>query len=141
MIVVKANITGLGELKKKFQELPLKVENQILQKATTASLMKIKPEMIEAAPAHMDEQSPASKIYGPIKKNIRVIKLKNLRRGQKGARLDTGNAFWAFFYEKGTRHQPARPWFLPRFTALIDNVVDTVSDQITEGIEKMTSLK
>lgn len=127
---------GFNEFEKLLKELPRNVENKVLQTAVTGTLREIKPEMKAAAPRHMDEQSPASKKFGSTRQNIRVFRLKRVPKGQKAARIDTGNAFWSLIYELGSRFQPARPWFAPTFRKCQERMLDILGRKIGEGIEK-----
>ena len=130
---------GFDQFSKLLRELPQNVENKIVQGAVTAAMREGRKAVRAAAPVYMDKQSLASKLYGTTKKNIRVVRLKRVQRGQKGARIDTGNAFWSLFYQLGTRYQPARPWFDVAFRAAQGSIVKVLIDQIGAGIEKEAS--
>ena len=67
--------------------------------------------------------------------NLKIETKKNVTSTQKGAVISTGNAFWAWFYEFGSRHQPARPWFRPAFAASVDQVLAALKDRLGNGIE------
>lgn len=132
----KAKLTGFDGLSETLRELPTRVENKVLQKSVTAAARSVRKEFQNAAPRDEEGQSPASELYGRGYRNIRVQRLKRTEKGQKGARITTGNAFWLYFYELGTRYQPARPWFLPTFQRLQKAILSELAKRIGEGIEK-----
>lgn len=134
-------VSGFTEAHQMLQELPRNIQNRVLQQACLDGMRSVKKDFKAAAPKHdRGERSPASKTYGTLASNIRVIRLNKLPRGQKGARIDTGDGFWGYFYEKGTRHQPARPWFLPAFqraqSAITTSLVDGIMKRAAREIER-----
>lgn len=138
--ILYGDLKGFDEFDKKLRELPTKVENRVLQKSVSSAMRSIRSDMVQAAPKHIDERSPASKAYGTIKQNIKVKRLRRVRKGQKGARIDTGKAFWAVFYELGTRHQRARPFFAPTFRRLTDRILRVLGEELGKGIENEAKL-
>jgi hypothetical protein len=55
--------------------------------------------------------------------------------------VSTGDAFWGYFLEKGTRYIPAQPFFAKAFYALVPKVLDDLSKRLRMGIEKQMSIK
>ena len=134
---LETKIKGFENLNTILTKLPERVEANVLQKSTTGALRSIVKYMRGRAPKNADYESPASKKYGPLRKNIFVKASKRDKKsGTRGAYITTGKAFWGFFYEKGTRHQPARPWFLPAFSAVSDLIIKRFADNVSEGILK-----
>lgn len=133
---LQGKVSGFEQAAQLLRELPPHVENNILQGATQEAMRAVLPEMKAAAPRHLDKRSPASKKYGTLKQNIRFGRLKRVNRGEKGSRIHTGNAFWGFIYEKGSRHQPARPWFEPTFSRMEGTMIHTLGVAIARGIEQ-----
>lgn len=134
---IQHKLTGFEEFGKLLNELPRTVENKILQDATRDTLKEtVLQPMKDAAPRHQDDRSPASKMYGTLKANIRVATLKNKRKNERGAAISTGRAFWGFLLEKGTRYIAARPWFLPTFSGKRGVMESTLGKKIGEGIER-----
>lgn len=127
-------IGGFEDMHRLLQQLPKNVQNRVVQQAATVGLRAARGDIKNAAPRHEGEQSQASKKYGTIRNNIKVVKKRRVKRGQKGARIHTGKAFWANFYEKGTRYQPARPWFAPAFTAAVPKIIDAMAAKMREGL-------
>lgn len=130
---------GFTEFGKLLNQLPAHTENRILQTATREALREQLPSIKAAAPRHSGERSQASKQYGTLLSNIRVARLRRVKKGEKGARVSTGRAFWGFIYEMGSRYQPARPWFTPAFTRAENEMVKSLAKKIGDGIEKFAA--
>ena len=140
-MIVDIKMEGFKELSSLLEQLPVRVEKKVLQGAVTGAMREARKEIKAAAPKHLDKQSPSSKQYGTLQKNIRVIRLKRVRKGEKGARVDTGNAFWGYIYEMGSRYQAARPWFLPAFNRSLATIADTLRKRIADGIDREARAK
>ncbi len=130
---------GFDEFSKLLKELPEQTEKRILQTATRETLKEIAPEIKQAAPRHTGERSQASKKYGTLLSNIRVARLRSVRKGEKGARISTGRAFWGYIIEMGSRYHAAKPWFTPKFTSLENQMIKSLAKNIGNGIEKLAS--
>ncbi len=128
-------VTGMKELAAILNTLPDKTARRVLQSAVTGTIRPVRKEIVNASPAGL-EPSAASAKYGSLKKNIRVVRMKPLNRFERAARIDTGNAFWALFYELGTRFQPARPFFHRVFMAAKDRMINELSKRLKAGIDK-----
>lgn len=128
-------LEGFAEFDKLLKTLPRNVENRVLQGAVNAAARVGYKAIKAAAPVHKIFQSVASKKYGPLKKNLRVVtSKKDKKRGKRGAYITTGDAFWAYIYEKGSRNQPARPWMLPAFKASYVEMLKALQDRLGAGI-------
>jgi HK97 gp10 family phage protein len=130
------NLVGFEETRELLKRAPATVERRVLQKATNAGAREGAKAVRRNTPRHLDEQSPASKQYGPGFKNIRTRKLRRVPKGSKGTRIDTGNAFWLYFYELGTRYQPARPFFARTVRAVKDAIFNAMAKSMRENIPK-----
>ena len=131
------HITGLREADALLRQLHQRVETRVLQAATMAGARVIAKEVKNSAPVGAGEQSPASKQYGRLAKNIKVAPLRSAKaRGRRGARIDTGNAFWALFLEFGTRFLAARPFFRPAVDRSERAAVDKLRLTMVVGIER-----
>lgn len=132
----KVSFQGGTKFEDMLAKLPERIENKILQKSVNEA-MKIGFKAVRAAaPVHTAFQSAASKRYGTLKKNIKVRPSKsNATKGQRAAYITTGDAFWGFLYEKGSRHQPARPWFFPAFQSSVSAIIKQLGDSLGKGIE------
>lgn len=113
-----STVSGFKEARAVLRQLPDRIQARVLQQATTAAVRLWARDVRKAAPVGK-KPSPASQQYGPLRKNIRVVRLRRVPRSARGARVTTGAAFWAVFYEEGTKYrrpggvQPARAWFEP----------------------------
>lgn len=137
-------IKNFDEFQKLLKEVPKAVETRIAQKATFQAMDAARDLLAAAAPMHTGPQSKASRTYGTLRENIRVGRLKKLKRGQKGAVLSTGDAFWGLIYEVGnyiqqelgSRFQPARPWFAPMIKQLAPYIIDKLGESLGKNLEK-----
>lgn len=129
-------VKGFREFDRLLKELPRTVENKILREATRDTLKEVVLQpMKDNAPRHDGDRSPASKEYGTLRSNIRVASMKKKRKGVQGAAIHTGRAFWGYILEKGSRYIPAKPWFLPTFSAKQAEMTQTLGEKIGKGIE------
>lgn len=132
----KSKLVGFEDFDRLLKNLGPRVGNRVLQNAVSSSARLAAKEIKKSAPRSTDKRSKASKLYGFLIDNIRVIRLKNVKKGQRAARVDTGDAFWAVFYELGTRYQPARPFFAAAFERVSQAMVDNLAKRLNVGIEK-----
>lgn len=133
----KIELSGFKELDALLRQLPERIEKKVLQKSIDAGAREVRKQARRAAPVGDPlDQSPSSKKYGPLRKNIRVIRLKRVSRGQKMARVDTGKAFWGYIIEMGSRYIPANPWFSQAFNAAAPAAVNAIRDSMLANIEK-----
>lgn len=127
---------GFKEFDNLLAQLPRNVEERVIQKAVNKVLKNVLPEFMRRAPKHKTgEQSKMSKEYGSILANLRVRPTRS-QPGSRGARVTTGNAFWAYFFDKGTRHQPARHWYDRVFAALSEKLLSALGVEIDAGVER-----
>lgn len=132
----KMELDGFDALDKALKKLPDRIENKVLQKSVNKALRVALKDVKAAAPRDTGDKSPSSEKYGPLWKNLKVKKYRKTKKNQKGARMETGNAFWAIFYELGTARQPARPFFGPAFRKAADKVLKTLRVELGKNIEK-----
>jgi HK97 gp10 family phage protein len=139
MAVRVSRVEGLSELNKVLQQLPDTVERRVLQNAVNAGGRVILRAVKAVAPRHQGKQSAASKRYGTIVRNLRLQTLSRVRKGMRGTRVWTKDAFWSVFFERGTKRQPARPFAEPAFEQVAGQAVQAVHDKLLEGVEKEAS--
>lgn len=134
----ETKITGFEDFDKLLKTLPQTIENHVLQKATLQALDVVIPDIKAAAPKPNGKRSKASLEYGTLEQNIgvRVLKKAKHQPGERGARISTLDGFWGLFYEKGTRHQPAKPFFAPSFTGDVSKIINTLAKALGDGINK-----
>lgn len=135
--MAKKYVTGFGEAALLLKELPSRVENRVLQQATTKAARVIAREVRASAPKGKGKQSPSSQKYGRLNRNIGVQALRNAkRRGQRGSRVWTKNAFWALFLEFGTKFIQPRPWFRPAVERSKDKATEVLAEELAIGIDR-----
>ena len=134
---VELKVGGLEQLDKLLRQLPERTERKVLQSAVTSSVREARKKIKAAAPVGQNPSSAQKKYgYGKLKKELRVLRLKRVRKNERAARIDTGNAFWAFFYELGTRKQSARPFFGNAFRSAEDAMIKKLAERLRAGIER-----
>lgn len=137
--MAKKYVTGFGEAALLLKELPSRVENRVLQQATTKAARVIAREVRASAPRGQGKQSPSSQKYGRLSRNIGVQALRNAKkRGQRGSRVWTKNAFWGRFleFEFGSKFIQARPWFRPAVERSKDKATEVLAEELAIGIDR-----
>lgn len=140
----RSSVKGFQEARAVLRKLPDRIQERVLQQAATAAVRLWARDVRKAAPIGK-QRSAASAQYGPLRKNIRVVRLRRVPRGSKGARVSTGDGFWGLFYEKGTQQrfnkrgksagaQPARAWFEPTIRRGEMAVLVKFVEALTRGI-------
>lgn len=132
-------VNGFSDAEKLLKQLPIAAEKRVLQSATMAAARVVTKQIkVDAPRATKGEQSAASKKYKHLYQNIKTVRLKSLARkkGIRGARSYTGNAFWGLFLEFGTRFIAARPWFRPAVAKAESAAVNTLKIALGRGIER-----
>jgi HK97 gp10 family phage protein len=136
MAVQRSRVEGLSEINQVLKQLPERVQKNTLQRSVNAGGRVILKAVKAKAPRHEGKQSPASKRYGTLFKNLRMRAMSKLRAGARGVRIFTGDAFWSRFFELGTSHQPARPFMRPAFDESAGEAVGKMRDTLAEGVER-----
>ena len=140
--MTKRYVKGFKEAEQVLNQLPGRMEARVLQAATMSGAREIRKEVKKAAPrGDKTKQSPSSKKYKRLYQNIKAIQLKSLKRkkGIRGSRVTTGNAFWGVFLEFGTKHIAAKPWFRPAVTKARDAATEALKKALGRGIEREAS--
>lgn len=149
----KGKLEGFKDFDSLLKTLPARVENKVMQGAITGAARVGAKAVASAAPVGPEKSvvrkhrtsaaaSAWAKIvaYGHLRKNIKVVRSRSAkRRGQRGAFITIGKAFWGNFLEKGSRHQAARPFFYPAFKAAYKSMIDEIAKRLGTGIEKEAS--
>lgn len=133
--MIEIKVGGLENFDKLLRQLPANVERRVLQSAVTSAVREGRKEIKNAAPRSV-EQSPASKKYGRLSQNLKIKRLRRTAKNEKASRVDTGDAFWALFYELGTRRQSARPFFANAFRRAEPAMIKKLSERLKIGIER-----
>ncbi len=132
------HVKGFAEAEKLLKQLPQNVENRVLQAATMAGAREMRKAVKANAPkSAKGERSPSSKQYKRLSQNIKAQPLKSARKkGKRGARVFTGNAFWGMFLEFGTRFIAARPWFRPAVSQSQKSAINKLREALGKGINR-----
>ncbi|MAX00865.1 MAG: hypothetical protein CMN72_14745 [Sphingomonas sp.] len=131
---MKIDARGLKELDRELEAMGREVSTKIGAKALRASADMLQAAWQMAAPYNPD-QSKASLTYGHARENIRVGRVRPRKETAIVFKVTTGDAFWMFFYEKGTVTQPARPWARPTVERMKQQFINVQVDVLRAGIE------
>lgn len=131
------HVSGFSEADKLLRDLGPQIEHRVLQSATMAGARILAKSVRANAPKGTEKQSPSSKKYGRLVKNIKTKVLRIAKRkGQRGAQVSTGNAFWSQFLEFGTRRMSARPFFRSAIAQAQDPALIKLREFLGRGIER-----
>src|SRR5690348_5638329 len=133
-----AHVKGLDDLMRTLGQLPAKIQEKALVTATGAGAKVLQDEMTSRAPVRHDNElkklskrSTRARLPGFLKASI------GRRRVDKGSGSTVtyqvgvlAAAFYAIFYEFGTRHQPARPFIRPAVETTQGAAVEKMADRL-----------
>lgn len=138
---VTARTAGFKEMERVLRALPERVAERDLASAARAGAQVFRKAIIARAPqSFADEETRRSrtstgKDYGPLVKNIRVVRLKRPKFSVEFA-IHTGAAYWALWYELGNRRQPARPFMTPAFGASTASAINKTAKTLERRLHK-----
>jgi len=136
-VKTRMEFDGLKELGKLLKDLPPNVERRVLQKATNKAMDAALPIFIHAAPIERDdERSENSKKYGSLRSNIKRATGKTKRKTARSSVIHTGDSFWGYILEVGTRFGVRKEWFLPAFKRANELLLSVLKNEIGAGITK-----
>lgn len=133
MQIERFQIDGAAELDAQLARLGQQVATEIGVDAVGASAEALAARWREIAP--FDPARDPDRKYGHLKDNIRVRREGTDNPNQIAFRVTTGNAFWGYFYEFGTVHQPPRPIFRAETEGMKDELVSIQIQRLRAGIE------
>jgi len=134
-MTVTWKLEGFDKMENVLKNLPKNVQNKLLANACQEALKPAALAILDAAPVSHGERSPSSEKYGHLRDNLRIYKMKFNQNGEKGARIDTGKAFWAFFLELGTRYIAAMPFFQNTFARMQDETIEALGNALASDVE------
>lgn len=130
-------VSGFREAQALLKQLPQNVENRVLQAATMAAAREMRKTVKANAPKSTGKRSKASLEYKRLSQNITARPLKSAKRkGQRGARVSTGKAFWGYILEFGSRFIAARPWFRPAVESSREQATKALRDGLAKGLDR-----
>jgi HK97 gp10 family phage protein len=117
-VTIQFDIRGAAEIERVLKRLPQEVARKELTGAVMDGANIVRRAWRDAAPVRTDAtpkpigKGGRGRLPGFLKANIRrgVVKFSD---ASVTVAVGTGRAFYAFFREFGTRHQPAVPWARP----------------------------
>ncbi|NFV79999.1 HK97-gp10 family putative phage morphogenesis protein [Magnetospirillum aberrantis] len=134
--LTQSRVVGLRDARAILKKLPQNVQRRVLNNATRAGATVMKGAVRRKAPIGV-EPSDLSEKYGPLKDNIRIVRLKRgVPKDQAEYRVDTGNAPQGFWAEFGTSRQPARPWFRPAADSAWSRAVARIKERLAAGVAR-----
>ena len=137
------HVHGLDDLQRTLTQLPGKVQEKTLVTATSAGAKVLQAEMTARAPVRQDNElkklskgSTQARLPGFLKASIGRRRVNNGSGNSVTYQVGViGRAFYAIFYEFGSRHQPARPFIRPAVETTQDEAVNRMADSLRTGIE------
>jgi hypothetical protein len=136
---------GLAELQAFLQELPARVESNIMRGAIRAGAKPVADEARQLAPSLKDPDP--RRTAGALKKSVRVMSVRSrggvvqggvavggrvkLGRGNKRQEAD---AFYAHMVERGTAKMGAQPFFRPAIDGKVQAAIDATANYIRQRI-------
>lgn len=140
----QVKIEGIKDLKMNLEELGQEVATRIGRRADREAAKLIAESIRRAVPYDATRNTgrrwktrkgTTEVDYGHWRDNIRV----RARRARKAHHIvyqvTMGRAFWSYFYEFGTKHQPARPIVRMTFDAYANDALRVQIDTLRSGIE------
>lgn len=117
--------------------LPEDVSKHILSAAVRAGAEVIAERATELAPARSEKEHPHIK-DSILVRAATADDLKEAGPDTVGAVVGASKrAFHADFYERGTVHQPARPFLRPAFDSTQDQAFQVIADEVGQGLAKI----
>jgi HK97 gp10 family phage protein len=134
----RMQMRGAREAAQVLKKLPLATRRKVLRAAARKAANVARNAVKQRAPVGpMPAQARKGKraTYGKLKDQIRT------KRDRKSSSpdaevyvVDTGKAYWGFFYERGQSTQKPRPFFVPAFEASIGNMTTAMRDELAKGV-------
>ena len=136
-------ITGLSELCAKLQELPARIERNIMRGALRAAAGVVRDEARKRAPVSNKEHwlgKGFKKVLikpGSLKKAIKVRQGKTREKGAVLYQVYISKKIWyGRFVEMGTSKQPGHPYLRPAFDAQKERALAAMQEYIIARIDK-----
>ena len=134
---------GFKELDNALAKLPYEIGVKVLQNAVSSAILPAYKVIFASAPVgeiiNRNPESKAGKIklkYGTLRKNIKKRKSRTYADNSKSSYVSTGDAFWGFFLENGTRYIAATHWFSRAFESAKDAMIGKLKNDLARGIDK-----
>lgn len=139
-----ANIRGFDQLEAALAQLPKEIQGKYLSQAVSAGGAVIQAEIKARTPVRQDGQG-AKKLsknsgHGRLPGFLKALVTRQLVRDGNGHgltyRIGFGSkGFYGLFYERGTKHQPARPFVAPAIEAVQQRAVFQIGEKLGRAID------
>ena len=144
-MLVDIEIKGTRELRHDLSELPKRVRRKLVRRATRRGAVVLQKAIRAHAPTRRGggaknistTAAKGQRRPGFGRKQIRVFerRAKGLDGVYRYGIAPSRRAFYLAFYDMGTRHQPARPFFQAAVDQVEDAAFNTVIDALEQGID------
>lgn len=141
----RVKLEGIADLKMNLEKLGTEVSTRIGRKADREAAKLIAAAIARAVPYDANRSTKrrwqtkkrgvTEVDYGHWRDNIRVRAARAYKQHHIVYNVTMGQAFWSYFYEFGTRHQPARPIVRITFEAYANEAMRVQIDTLRRGIE------
>ena len=128
----RLEIKGMKEMERALGELGEEIANTVGRAAVRASALELRRELEATAPYASGTRLRNKKDYGHLRDNIRHRREKERKPYTIRYIVNFGRAFWSYFREVGTAKQPARPWAVPTFDRIHEQLLRTMLETLTK---------
>lgn len=126
----RLKIEGAREMERALGELGEELANAAGRAAVRTAALKLRRELEATAPYSPGTRLRNGKDYGHLRDNIRHRRERERKPYTIRYVVNFGRAFWSYFREVGTTKQPARPWAVPTFDRIRDELLRTMLDTL-----------
>ena len=126
----RLEIKGAKEMERALGELGVEVANTVGRAAVRSAALQLRRELEATAPYAPGTRLRNKRDYGHLRDNVRHRRDKERKPYTIRYVVNFGRAFWAYFREVGTVRQPARPWAVPTFDRMKEQLLRTMLDTL-----------
>lgn len=126
----RLEIKGAKEMERALGELGEEIANTVGRAAVRSAALQLRRELEATAPYAPGTRLRNKKDYGHLRDNVRHRRDKERKPYTIRYVVNFGRAFWAYFREVGTARQPARPWAVPTFDRMKEQLLRTMLDTL-----------
>lgn len=129
---MRVKLEGAKEMERALGELGEEIANTVGRAAVRTAALELRRELEATAPYSPGTKLRNGKDYGHLRDNIRHRREKERKAYTIRYIVNFGRAFWSYFREVGTVKQPARPWAVPTFERMHQQLLRTILDTLTK---------
>lgn len=127
---MRVKLEGAKELERALGEFGEEIANTVGRAAVRTAALDLRRELEATAPYASGTRLRNGKDYGHLRDNIRHRREKERKPYTIRYVVNFGRAFWAYFREVGTAKQPARPWAVPTFERMHEQLLRTMLETL-----------